>query len=96
MGFMQRQIELGDWYEVETDNGSEIIPADLVGTNPRLEDFELYCEGKPREFELKKNKYGARLSAPGYMDKTDWDIFDTEDEAKKYLEETYPEDDEEA
>lgn len=37
---------------------------------------------------------GARLSADGYMDRTDWTIHDTEEEAKEYLEEAYPEDDE--
>jgi len=33
--------------------------------------------------------YGARLSAPGYMDCTDWCVFDTEDEARAYLRDTY-------
>ena len=33
--------------------------------------------------------YGARLSAPGYMDCTDWVVFDTEQEAIDYLAETY-------
>ena len=33
--------------------------------------------------------YGARLSAPGYLDCTDWCVFDTEQEAIDYLAETY-------
>ena len=33
--------------------------------------------------------YGARLSAPGYLDCTDWAVFDTEDEAVEYLAEEY-------
>jgi len=38
---------------------------------------------------------GARLSAPGYMDCTEWSVFDTEEEAQTYLDETYPEDEDE-
>jgi len=29
--------------------------------------------------------YGARLSAPGYLDCTEWEVFDTEQEACSYL-----------
>jgi hypothetical protein len=36
--------------------------------------------------------YGARLSAPGYMDCTEWSVFDTEAEAQEYLDETYGDD----
>jgi hypothetical protein len=38
--------------------------------------------------------YGARLSAPGYLDCTDWAVFDTEQEAEEYLDENYPDDEE--
>lgn len=38
--------------------------------------------------------YGARLSAPGYMDCTEWSIFNTPEEAQAYLNEHYPNDDE--
>jgi hypothetical protein len=40
--------------------------------------------------------YGARLSAPGYMDCTEWAVFDTADEAEAYLEEMYGDDDEDS
>ena len=33
--------------------------------------------------------YGARLSAPGYLDCTDWCVFDTEQEARDYLDDMY-------
>ena len=93
MGFMEPQIELGNWYACEDKHGgTEIVPADLVGETPKLADFALYCEGDIVSFELLKNKYGARLSAPGYMDKTDWSMFDTEEEAQKYLDEIYSDD----
>lgn len=38
--------------------------------------------------------YGARLTAPGYLDRTEWAVFDTEDEAEAYLDDTYPDEDE--
>ena len=38
-----------------------------------------------------KSGYGARLSASGYLDCTDWAVFDTREEAEAYLVETYPE-----
>jgi len=31
--------------------------------------------------------FGARLSAPGYLDCTDWQVFETEKEARKHLKE---------
>lgn len=40
----------------------------------------------------RKTGYGARLSAPGYLDCTEWTLFDTELEAIKYIVETYGED----
>ncbi|MCP3885122.1 MAG: hypothetical protein GY700_06540 [Propionibacteriaceae bacterium] len=33
--------------------------------------------------------YGARLSKPGYLDCTEWAVFDTQREAAEYLLETY-------
>jgi hypothetical protein len=38
--------------------------------------------------------YGARLLASGYMDCTEWCIFETEQEAEDYLDEYYPDDEE--
>lgn len=36
--------------------------------------------------------YGARLSAAGYMDCTEWSVFSSVDAAKEYLRETYHDD----
>jgi hypothetical protein len=33
--------------------------------------------------------WGARLSAAGYLDCTEWSVFDTEEEAKRYLRDEY-------
>lgn len=60
-----------------------------------VEKIQPYVEGTPQEWENIKG-YGARLSAPGYLDCTEWDVFDTAEEAQKYLDETYPDEEEES
>lgn len=103
MAFMQRQVsELQFWYELDGPMGVEFIPQSLVGTfdcesleTPcdTPEPFKLYTENsKVWSIELRQG-YGARLSAPGYMDRTEWCVFDSVAEAETYLEETYGEDD---
>ena len=94
MGFMQRQITIkSKWFQVETSQGTDFIPDDIMGKNPTLEGFADFCEGIPVSFEAIEG-YGARLSAPGYMDCTEWTVFQTAEEAQSYLEEMYPEDEE--
>ena len=39
--------------------------------------------------------YGARLSAPGYMDCTSWTVFKTREEAEEFLREEYDVEEEE-
>ena len=39
--------------------------------------------------------YGARLSAPGYMDCTEWTVFETREEAEEFLREEYDVEEEE-
>jgi hypothetical protein len=51
-----------------------------------------YCENKEAwRIDLIAG-FGARLSAPGYLDCTDWCVFETEKEAWDYLRETYLDD----
>jgi len=98
MAFMERQITRKcSWYRVETSQGTEFVDADLVGKQEPADSDGLkdYCEGIPVSWELIKG-HGARLSAPGYLDCTEWAVFDTAEEAQKYLEENYPDEDEEA
>lgn len=55
-----------------------------------------YCENT-KFWELAfVDGFGARFSAPGYMDATDWSVFDTEAEAIKYLLDQHLEDNPEA
>lgn len=97
MAFMQKQITIKcAWYRVETTHGTEYIDADVIGKQEPADSdaFADYCEGTVQSWELIQG-HGARLSAPGYMDCTEWTVFDTEEEARKYLDETYPDDEEE-
>ena len=55
-----------------------------------------YCENT-KFWELAfVDGFGARFSAPGYLDCTDWSVFDTEAEAIKYLLDQHLEDNPEA
>ncbi len=56
--------------------------------------FDSYVEGNVLSWELIQG-YGARLSAPGYLDCTEWTVFDTPEEAQAYLDENFPDEEEE-
>lgn len=101
MSFMQHQIEHFSAYLCETTHGTEIVPCSLFTCTPETEDIAEFLEG-----ELVTDEDGAmfepvigwyaRLSAPGYLDCTDWSgPFTTADEAKLYLTEMYGDDDDE-
>ncbi len=99
------------WIEVDTTHGTEWLDAVSLSLNVRdsqtethpLTDKEResivsqlsdYCEGTIQEWKTVRG-YGARLSAPGYMDCTEWSVFDTPEEAEKYLDEMYGDDEDE-
>lgn len=88
MSFMKPQYEEGIWYEVETTSGTEALPVSLVGTEATPEDLKSFLEGGYESHETRKG-VGARLSAPGYLDCTSWAVFDTKEEARKYIEEQW-------
>lgn len=95
MPHMQPQVEYAEYFEVETSVGTEIVPADVVNRTTETVSVELlldYLEGKPNDPEAEcERKMGwlARLSAPGYLDCTDWSAHATEQEANDYLVEQY-------
>lgn len=82
--FMEPEIEQGWWYIVETNNGTEYIPTDVMSEEEIIKEYGV----DPEDIEEMEG-WGARLSAPGYMDATDWVVFDTEEEAMEYLLDTY-------
>jgi hypothetical protein len=137
MSFMQRQVEHGLWYVVESVCGTDYVPADVVSL-PHIEkehspysqesfvsnytsqlqeghtetEYEMaetkgenqwaevtdalrdYVECRPGKIDTVEliEGFGARLSAPGYMDCTEWCVFETEEEATTYLVEMYGDD----
>ena len=93
------------WAEVDTNCGTEFVPIEQLGIKlplhgdgdgiPRrcyadcLALLRDYIEGNKILDIVIREGYGARLSAPGYMDCTEWAVFDTEQEAIDYLEDTF-------
>lgn len=72
--------------EWTVDQDSEGFDALCALVADYVENTKIYS------IELKRG-YGARLSAPGYMDCTHWSVFDTEEEAEEHLAEMYGDDD---
>lgn len=94
---------LEEWVVVDTSEGVTFVPNDIVGLDEESvaslrDQFDAtdlipdcvrdYVGGRRlmEPIELRSG-YGVRASAPGYMDCTEWDIFDTEEEAREALEE---------
>lgn len=77
--FMRPQITMKDvWVDVEKDGESTVVPVDCFDIGDWMKVGE--------SFEVTKVEgFGARMSAPGYMDCTDWCVFDTEMEAAAHL-----------
>lgn len=100
-----------NWLRVETTSWTEFIDSASLGlfvrnseqvAQPLTEDerdeylgmIRDYCEGEPQSWENIQG-YGVRLSAPGYMDCTEWCVFDSVAEAEEYLIEMYGDEEEE-
>jgi hypothetical protein len=101
MPFMEKQIQYNRWIQIDGPCGTDSVPFDVVFSsqnkktmNPTFEDVRDYTENREAWSIDVVDGYGARLSAPGYMDCTPWSVFKTEQEAAEYLEENYPDDDE--
>ena len=81
-------LEVGDDGETaaDTEHWAEIV--DALGD---------YVEGGPKSIRSVEvvEKWGARYSAPGYMDCTGWVLGDTQEEAEAECKAMYGDDDEE-
>lgn len=97
MAFMEPEIFHGHYYEIETTHGTEYVPVEASGFVNSLDELTDYLSGSPINSEdgLPEAQEGwiFRLSAPGYMDCTEWCVADSEKEAREYLEEMYGNDD---
>lgn len=108
--FMDTEItDKQAWYRVDGPCGTEVIPADVVGTIEGFEhDGELapiheslrdYCENRQAWTVELIQGYGVRESASGYMDCTPWSVYETAKEARaaaKEIDAEYEEDEDNA
>lgn len=96
-GFMKPVVYRGTYIEVETSDGTEIVTIPMVPDGVcflRAGNFQEYCHGKIIDPEAQleiESGYLARMSAPGYMDCTDWTAHKTQEAAEDYLIENYGE-----
>jgi hypothetical protein len=100
MEFMEQQVTVkSEWVEVEGSVGTTwVYREEWEGPLDNSQDLYITESGvyEAGEYTVKTIQgFGARLSAPGYLDCTEWVVFDTESEAEEYLKEQYGDDDEE-
>lgn len=86
MSFMRPEITIKmDWWEVDGDCGMFYYPANCISRDEARREG---CLSKV--FNIQKiTGHGARLSAPGYLDCTEWSVHDTEAEAAQELIDMY-------
>jgi len=88
MSFMKRQVtHKRAWHEIDGTAGIEWFDAEDFTVEQARENYS----GKIWTVETIKG-YGARLSAPGYLDCAEWTVFKTVKEAEAFLEEQYGDD----
>ncbi len=81
---LRPEIMQGKWIEAETTEGTEWIPFENVAPLGDASELRDYCEGEVQSYEIREG-FGARLTAPGYLDATDWVVFDDLEAAWRYL-----------
>ena len=79
-------------FDYDTDCMEE--DSDLRNVLDALEDFIESNVDDVTSIQLIEG-YGARLSAPGYMDSTSWTVFKTREDAEEFLREEYEVEEEE-
>lgn len=91
---MQPEITFDRFWIVETRDGTELIPADLIGDTFDADSALTYMEQchdaeRIESAELVESWF-CRLSMPGYLDCTSWaGPFKSEREAMRYLVDTF-------
>lgn len=95
MAFMKQEITgLEHGFRVETTVGTWYVPSSVETDLTKLAD---YVEGTIRAPEDVEEVYGyfGRMSAPGYLDCTDWIFDETEAGVRSELAEFYGDDEDE-
>ena len=84
MSFMPPTIESTSYWEVETENGTDFVPCDVWDCDDVWDDandclrpsvvesIANYVEGSDIQSMQRQTGFIGRLSAPGYLDATDW------------------------
>ena len=90
---MQKQVIYDRWCVIETSNGTVAIQLDLIGKtlHPTAKEISRFIEGEFLSCSI-VDGYGARLSMPGYLDCTEWTVFPSEEQAYRFLTETFDND----
>lgn len=104
MASMEPETCRGGYWHVETWAGSFIVPDDVLEGDPTADNLSRYVPegigmtmGAPDRdcdewaIEHREGWYG-RMSAPGYLDCTDWETADSEEELIEQLTEGYDDD----
>lgn len=99
MAFMEKQVTRKiRWIQIDGDQGITFLPADeyigdvdlMVGESTddesMLDQFVDFYAGSEIHTIGVIEGFGARLSASGYLDCTEWSVFETEQEAEESLE----------
>lgn len=105
MSFMEHDYtSLTTWIVIDGTNGITYLEADTfpeiqrainLGNDSEAEELAIdYYDGHQIFSVELAEGYGARTSAPGYLDCTEWSVFDTLEAAREYLNEYYPDDSE--
>jgi len=76
---------------LEADESRQLDAQDDLSATGRLDLLEYLEVGRPEDIYTVEpvSGYGARLSAPGYMDCTDWTVHESEGEARASLADMY-------
>lgn len=85
MAFMQPEYtEDKRWWQIDGSCGIALFPAEMFSREQAICNYD----GTPFEVE-ETSGFGVRLSAPGYMDCTEWDVFDSIKECRDFVEECW-------
>jgi len=89
---MQPEVCYESWWVLDGLPGTYVYPAQHFTEDQARFAYNIHDRDDVAECEMVTG-FGARLSAPGYLDCTDWAVFDTMKEAAEYLIDTYADDD---
>lgn len=83
--FMKPIITWGEWLIAETNHGTEVVPFEYIGNLDDIDKILDFVEGDEILSVESDTGYGARLSAPGYLDCTRWTFFKDLREAEDHI-----------